>query len=319
MNELSIIIINWNGIRFLPDCLKSIADNPPNVPYEVVVVDNASTDESVEWLKSDEPHDLFGKTPFTLIESADNLGFGLGNNLAIDKCSSPSLLLLNPDTLIHPRAIDNLLEALTLEEQIGIVGPRLLNADGSLQPSVWAHPPTATKFFVEAMRLHVLLPKGLKGKWLAARHWPHDERRFVTVLSGAAMMVNRKMIDRIGAFDPKFHMYGEDGEWCLRANKAGWKVLFDPSAEIIHLGGQSAVQRWGDGVRLKEEQAFLDFILTSLSPSQVMRIAIARWVIAAAMSIKNRILNNSNSRVLNEFMRIQFRGFLTAFDRWIGR
>ena len=306
---LSIIIVNWNGVAFLPHCLRSIVENPPSVRYEIVVVDNDSSDGSVEWMRSATAKKTLGAANFTRIESKENLGFGCANNLAIEKTTSPFIFLLNPDTVLTPGAVDRLLETLQSNERIGLVGPRLLNADGTLQPSVWPYPPTAMKMLFDGLQLYRFIPSKIRGDWLLSRHWLHNETRPVKVLSGAAMMVKREMIKEIGAFDPKFHMYGEDAEWCLRINKNNWQVIFEHRAEIIHLGGQSSAQRWGSSLRLKEEEAFLQFQKDFLSPFQVMLNTAMRIVILLVQSAKNLILRRTGPSLNREIIRLQFKGF----------
>src|SRR5215211_4756675 len=132
---LTIIIVNWNGIKFLPACLKSIVENPGSLLFEIVVVDNASSDGSAEWLRSDECAQLVGDTRFKLIETGENLGFGRANNVAIERTDSQFVFLLNPDTVVRPNAIDRLVDALKTTPDAGAAAPKLLNEDGSLQPS----------------------------------------------------------------------------------------------------------------------------------------------------------------------------------------
>ena len=240
--ELSIIIVNWNGESFLPNCLKSIAENPPSVPYEVLLIDNASSDGSVKWLKSEEAKEILSNTNFKLIESNENLGFGRANNLIIKQTKAPYVFLLNPDTIVRAKAIDRLLESLKAEEKIGVTVPKLLHADGSLQPSVWASPNPVT-ILCETLFYRVL-PKAVYKNWLYGPHWDYAEKRAVPIVCAAAMMVKRTVIDKVGAFDEDFHMYGEDLEWAKRITNNGWDLVFVPESEIHHLYGQSSAQRW---------------------------------------------------------------------------
>ena len=113
-------------------------------------------------------------------------------------------------------AIDKLLATIREDEKIGAVGPRLINTDGSLQPSVWRNPLTPFEMIVTALRLHRVFPRRLRANLLLGFHWDHSHRRSVQMLSGAALMVRRRMIDDVGGFDERFHMYGEDSEWALR-------------------------------------------------------------------------------------------------------
>src|SRR5687768_15514082 len=153
--ELAIIIVNWNGGDFLRRSLESVSRFPPQLSYKVVVVDNASTDGSREWLKSlgDSIH---------LIANSENVGFGRANNQAFASSDAPLLFLLNSDAEVHPGVIDKLIATIREDEKLGAVGPRLNNPDGSLQPSVWRNPLTPLEMIVTALRLHKLLPKRLR-------------------------------------------------------------------------------------------------------------------------------------------------------------
>ncbi len=240
--ELTIIIVNWNGEKFLPDCLRSIAKNPPGISYEVILIDNASSDGSVAWLKSDEAKDIVSTMNFKLIESDENLGFGRANNIIIEQTQTPFVFLLNPDTIVRPGAIDGLLEALRADEKIGVTVPRLLHADGSLQPSVWASPNPLTLLCENIF--YRVLPKSFYKNWLYGPHWDYAEKRSVPLVCAAAMMIRRSVIDKVGAFDEDFHMYGEDLELAKRIVNNGWDLYFVPESEIHHLYGQSSMQRW---------------------------------------------------------------------------
>jgi GT2 family glycosyltransferase len=242
--KLSIIIVNWNGGELLQSCLKSIAQAPPSVSYDVVVVDNASTDQSVGWLRSADVAELLPGIDVHVIENSENAGFAKANNQAIAYSQAPMLFLLNPDTEVTAGAIETLIACLNSDEKIGACGPQLLNTDGSLQPSVWRNPPTAWEILVTGLGLWRLIPRRLRGELLLGGHWNHATRRAVPLLYGAAILARRKMIDEVGGLDERFHMYGEDYEWCLRITRAGWHLIFEPAAAVTHHGGQFSLQRW---------------------------------------------------------------------------
>lgn len=246
MVELSIIIVNWNGGELLRRCLESIAEAPPHVPYNVIVVDNASTDGSVAWLRSVDVKPLFKEAELIVVENSENLGFSKPNNQAIAISRAPLLFLLNPDAEVKPAAIDVLIATLKSDERNGAVGPRLLNTDGTLQPSVWHNPPAAWETLISGLKLYRLIPRRLRGGLLLGVHWDHAQRRSVPRLSGAAMLIKREVIESVGGLDEQFHMYGEDVEWCLRIRRAGWRLLFEPRAVVIHHDGHSSLKRWGN-------------------------------------------------------------------------
>jgi len=119
-----------------------------------------------------------------------------------------------------------------------------LNVDGSVQVSVWRNPPATWELLMTGFRLHKLLPRRVRGGLFLAEHFDYARRREVGMLSGAAMLVRREVVAEVGGFDERFHMYGEDNEWCLRIKRAGWRLVFEPGAVVMHHGGASSLKRW---------------------------------------------------------------------------
>lgn len=264
--ELSFIIVNWNGGALLRRAIESVLEFPPQVSFDIVVVDNASTDESLAWLRSDELAARLGPIRLRLIANAENVGFGRANNQAFAETRAPLLFLLNADAELRPGACDALIATLKSGARVGAVGPRLVNPDGSLQISVWRNPPTAWATLLSGLRLHKLLPRRVGGELLLAEHWAHDRRREAPMLSGAAILARSEMVAEVGGFDERFHMYGEDNEWCLRITRAGWRLVFEPAAEVMHHGGQSSRRRWTDLEKLRvQHDAFFHFQRLCLS------------------------------------------------------
>jgi GT2 family glycosyltransferase len=296
--ELSIIIVNWNGASFLPQCLQSIVDNPATVSFEIIVVDNESIDGSAEWLRSSASLEIMGDTPFKLLEPRANLGFGRAVNLAISLTSSPNVLILNADTRILPGSIDLLMETLNSQANIGMVGPKLRYEDGRLQDSVSRQPDTPFSILVDYLHLHWLIPKSLRSSWLLGVHWSHDERRPVPVIAGAAMMCKREMVDDIGGFDPLIHMYAEDLEWCVRARRAGWKIYFEPEAEIIHIREKSSEQRWSvDEKTLIQENAMIYYENKSFSRTLNLINGITRVIVMLTHLTRWKITRRNTSLI----------------------
>jgi GT2 family glycosyltransferase len=272
--EIAIIIVNWNGGELLRRCLASLAQFPPRLPYEIVMVDNASTDGSREWLEG-----LGARV--RLLANAENAGFGRATNQAFAATDAPLLFLLNSDAEVHAGAIDKLVETIKEDERIGVTGPRLINPDGTLQASVWRNPVTPLETIMTALRLYKLLPRRLRGELLLGYHWPHAERRRARMLSGAALLVRRKLIDEVGGFDERFHMYGEDTEWSLRIVRAGWWMIFEPQATVLHHGGQSSAKRWTSlEKRRTEYEGFFRFQQLCLS----RRLALANLLTGYALT-----------------------------------
>ena len=249
--QLSIIIVNWNGGEMIRSCLRSISQAPPSVAYDIVVVDNASSDDSVAWLRSEEVAVLLPGIVVHIIENPDNAGFSKANNQGIAWSQAPIVFLLNPDTEVTSGAIDTLVACLNSNERIGACGPRLLNTDGSLQPSVYPNPPTAWGTIMTGIGLWRLIPRRLRGDLLLGDHWDHTTRRPVPLLFGAAILAKRVMIEDVGGLDERFHMYGEDYEWCLRIVRAGWQLIYEPAAVVTHHHGQLSQQRWSSSEKLR--------------------------------------------------------------------
>lgn len=257
--ELSFIIVNWNGGELLRRCVESVVAAPPSVGYEVVVVDNASSDDSLALLRGSGAAAALGGR-LRVVENDENRGFGPANNQAFALTKTPLLFLLNPDTEVTPGSVDRLASTVRSGARVGAAGPKLLNADGSVQVSVWRNSPAVWEMLLTALRLHKLLPRRVRGELLLAEHWDYRRRRAVGMLSGAAMLIRREVLDEVGGFDERFHMYGEDNELCMRVTRAGWLLVFEPEAVVMHRGAASSAKRWDSLEKLRvQEEAFLLF------------------------------------------------------------
>lgn len=229
--DLSIAIVSWNTRDLLDGCLKSIFETTFGIEFEVIVVDNASSDGSAET--------VCGKYPqVRLIENADNVGFAAANNQAYAVSESKFFLLLNPDTVVRGDALKKLAEFLDNHDRAGAVGPLVLNADDSLQYS-WAKFPTVCS---EAMGR---LDRRIDG--LARTPTTAEETRTLDPfradwVGGCCLMIRREAVEQVGLMDESLFMYCEETDWCYRLHKSGWEVWFDPAAVIVHLGGQSSGQ-----------------------------------------------------------------------------
>ena len=250
--DVSIIIVNWNGGSLLTRCIETIVSSAPKATYEIVVVDNASEDDSIAQLRANEvAAPMIERRQLRIINNADNRGFGAANNQAFALTDSPYLFLLNCDTEVGPGSIDTLIEKLNSNRRIGACGPKILNSDGSVQVSAYFNPPRAWHTLLSQLWLYRLLPRRIRGELLLGGHWDHDRERCVPMLGGAAFMARREMIEQVGGFDERFHMYGEDNEWCWRITKSGWRLLFVPDAVVVHHGAQSSIKRWSDDERMR--------------------------------------------------------------------
>ena len=229
--DISVVIVGWNARHYLQLCLQSLADAPPRRSMEIIVVDNASSDGSSEMIKARFPH-------VKVIRSEENLGFAKGNNVGILQCQGRYIALVNPDVIVFPDCLDALADFLDQNPDVGNVGPRVFNPDMTMQ-STCRRFPTLWNNFCSTARLEKLFQNS---KFFAGEHmfyFPHDRTLPVDVLVGCFSMIRREAFDDVGLLDENLFMYGDDVDWCRRAWKAGWQVVFFPGARAIHDRGKT--------------------------------------------------------------------------------
>ena len=237
---LSIIIVSYNTRAMTLDCLRTLTEQLSGELQnsEIWLVDNASRDGSAQAIRDEFP-------AVNLIANARNLGFGAANNLALEKARGKYLLLLNSDAFPLNGALQTLCRYLQEHSEVGAVGPRLLNADGSLQASCWKFPSPSRSWF-ESVGLAAALPNHPTfGDYY---RWAHDEERAVDFVIGACLLVRREVYEQVGGFDEDFFLYAEETDWQKRMTQAGWSIVFLPAAEVTHLGGASGQNSGSDEV-----------------------------------------------------------------------
>jgi GT2 family glycosyltransferase len=218
MLDVSIIIVNWNGRELLRRCLSALRQSVTALTFEIFVVDNGSTDGSQDMLRQEFPE-------VKLMANSKNLGFAKANNQAMRCSQGRYILLLNSET--------------------GMAGCRLLNEDGSLQPSCTTFPTLFTELCI-ATGLDRLFPKSpLFGKYQMT-YWDFNDVREVDSVRGAFMLVRAAAVKEVGLMDESYFMYSEEVDWCYQFKKKGWKIYYYPYAETVHIWGGSVEQ-----VRLK--------------------------------------------------------------------
>ena len=232
--KLSIIIVSWNVCDELLDCLRSLEEKPPSHAFEIIVVDNASKDNTVARVKTDFPD-------VTLVMNTENRGFAAANNEGIRRAQGQYILILNPDTIVHPQSLDVLVNFMDENNDVGACGPELLNRDGTTQQSVRRFPT-----FRGALYRHTVF--GSFGIFKSQyNHWvmkdvKHNIQIDVDQIMGAALMIRKSLIEQIGSMDESFFMYYEEVDLCYRMKRAGWRITYVPEVQITHLGGSSARQ-----------------------------------------------------------------------------
>lgn len=241
--DVSVVVISYNTRDLTLDCLRSVYAETQGHPFELIVVDNASTDGSAEAIAGEFPQ-------ARLIASDTNHGFARANNLAAANARGQWILLLNPDTVVLNGAIDTLLDFARTNDQASIFGGRTLFADGSLNPtSCWARP-TLWSSFACAVGLTAMFRGSRMFDPEAMGNWRRDTVREVDIVTGCFFLLRKRDWDDLGGFDPRFHMYGEETDLCLRAARRGMACMVCPDAEIVHYGGASEKARSGKMIRL---------------------------------------------------------------------
>jgi GT2 family glycosyltransferase len=236
MVDVSILIVTYNCGEAVRACLESISEHTHGVTFEIVVVDNASTDGTAELIRSEFPG-------VRLTASETNTGFARGVNLAATAARSEYLLLLNPDTIVMANAIPNLLDFARRQPHNGVYGGRTLTPSGDVDPSScwgqmspWSLFCFATLLTTAFKRSRVFDPESLG-------RWERDSVREVGMVTGCLLLVSRSLWRELDGFDPRFFMYGEDADLSLRASKRGLRPVVTPDSVIVHEVGTSTKSR----------------------------------------------------------------------------
>ena len=252
--SLSVIIVTWNVRDHLSRCLNSLHDacEQDGIAAHVCVVDNASVDGTEKLVRDAYPW-------VQLITNSDNLGYVVANNLALkqQQAEADLLWLLNPDTIVLPGTARRLLTFMTDHPRAGLVGPKLLNPDGSLQECAFRFPGASQALFSLGLLPRRLYYSSLNGRYPQAA-FERDEPFRIDHPLGAAMLVRSKAVQDVGLLDPRFFMYCEEIDWAWRLHNAGWEQWLLPGAQVIHVGGASSQQAIPKATRhLWESRAYL--------------------------------------------------------------
>jgi hypothetical protein len=223
--QIDVVVVTWNTRDQTVSSLRHLTESVPAGQINLVVQDNASTDDTVPAIRAAFPDADVEAGP-------TNVGFAAGVNLALRRTTAPWVLLLNSDAWPEPGAVEQLVECAGRHPRAAAVAPRLLRPDGTLEHSTWPIP-----------SLRTALSSALRAGRYA---WPHDEERAVDWAVGAALLLRRAALADVGRLDDSLFMYAEDLDWCWRARDAGWEIWFTPAAVVRHVGNVSGAQRYGD-------------------------------------------------------------------------
>jgi len=285
MTDVSIIVVAWNVRKLLYDCLKSVYDQTEGVDFEVIYVDNASEDGSVDMVKSEFPQ-------VKIIENSQNEGFIKANNQAIQIAQGRYVLLLNSDTIVLDNAIEKIVKFADAHPEAGVVGCKVLNPDGTLQRNCFMYP-SVLNMFLFATHLYKIFPKSRFFGRERMTWWDFDYVSEVETICGSCSLVQKKAVEQVGLMDEAYFVYGDDPDWCYRFKKNGWKIMFTPEPRIIHYGGQTTkrlpdkflLQLYGAKlIFIKKHKSKPAFFLARLLTALFFLLRVPYWLIVEIFS-----------------------------------
>ena len=273
--NLSVIIVNYNVRQFLENALASIKRALEGLQGEIIVIDNASTDGSVEMLRAKFPE-------VTVVENRENVGFARANNTGLKLARGRYILLINPDTIVQEDTFHVMLRFFAEHPGAGLAGCKILNPDGSFQLPCRRSIPTPWVAFTKIFGLSAIFPNSrLFGKYNLTYLNP-DESYPVDAVSGSFMMVSREAYEKVGGLDESFFMYGEDLDWCYRLSRAGFTVYYVHSTKIVHFKGESTKRSEIDEIKLFYEAMQL-FVKKHFSRSSTVRLFLSVGIFLRGM------------------------------------
>jgi len=232
--HLSIIIVTWNSEKYIRNCLDSILLSAGDLQYEIILVDNASTDQTTNIVEGLYPQ-------VELIQNRRNAGYAKANNQGMEESQGEYLLLLNPDTEVLENALISMLQFSEENTQVGALGPRLLNPDKTIQPSCREFP-TYTTLIWEFSGLSRIFPKSkIFSRWRMG-YFKFNQKREVDQPMGSCLLLRRAILQDVGIFDENFPMFFNDVDLCYRIKQAGWQIYYYPDAQVLHHKGASTGQ-----------------------------------------------------------------------------
>ena len=231
--KLSIVVVNYNTRDLLRACLRSVLSSREPPVFELFVVDNASCDGSAAMVAAEFPQ-------VQMIECNVNGGYAHANNLALRRCKGDYLLLLNPDTVLPPRALKEMVDFMEAHPEAGIAGPKLVRENGSLDLACRRSFPSPEVSFYRMLGLSKLFPRSRRFGRYNLTYLDPDQPAEVDSVVGAFMMVRSEAAQQVGFLDDSFFMYGEDLDWAYRIKAKGWRVLYNPAVVVLHHKGASS-------------------------------------------------------------------------------
>jgi GT2 family glycosyltransferase len=276
--DLSVIVVSWNTKDLLRQCLQSVYDTAGDLAFEVLVVDNGSTDGSPGMVKRHFPR-------VRLLENGCNAGFAGANNQGMALGRGRYLLLLNSDAALADGGVQKVVRFMDERPDVGVSGVKLLNLDGTFQAS-YADFPTLTSEF--------LVATGLGSRWVSLyypspRPQPGEGAREVDWIAGAFMLLRREVFEQVGGMDEAYWMYSEETDWCYRIRQAGWKIYYLPEVAVVHVGGASTRQR-RLGMMAQLNRSKVRFFAKNYGPVHAAQLRVLLWLIALGREVVSRLM-----------------------------
>jgi GT2 family glycosyltransferase len=277
MANVSVVVVTYNALPWIERALESVRG------HETIVVDHGSTDGTLELVRE--------RFPEARLIEQENRGLGGGSNAGMRVASGDYFLLLNSDAWALEGSLERLVAFAEQHAEAAVVGPKLLNLDGTLQRSVRGFP-TLWRLATEYFFLRKLAPRSRALNAFYGAGFVYDEPREAEFLMGACLLVRREAADTVGLFDEDFFMFSEETDWCYRFRQAGWKVLFSPEAEFVHVGGATTRRNWGPMFR-EQVRGHLRFLAKHRGSREAER---ARRLLLASLRLRGLVFPGERGR-----------------------
>ncbi len=312
--DLSLIIINWNTKEYLSQCLQSFFETKDDITFEVIVIDNASSDLSVEMVRTQYPQ-------VTVIANAENTGFAAGVNQGIVHSCGKYILILNPDIVFKPHTLTALIDCMEINKTIGALMPKLVNLDGTAQYGYVRRKPT----FIQVLLFYTLLaPLAMKNKYLVKKYLESEltgkGMEDVEQIPGAFTLLRREVVETVGGMDASFKLFFEDVDWSYRIRLAHWKLVMLHNLEAIHIGGRSFVSPRNEWIFVRFNLSLIHFVEKHLHWSTAAAVKMILFINSCVVLVARvAILSVSfgQSREIKKYSYRRHAMFLQALYRTV--
>lgn len=291
---ISVILVTYNSVAVLPNCIRSLEDSSSAEKMEIIVADNSSVDGTVEWLRRYEQDAIFPFEQVKILTLKENLGYSYANNRAMELAQGDILLFLNPDTVVGSDAIVACVAILAERDNVGAVGCRLILPSGKLDKACKRSFPTFWNSFSRFVGLSFLFPTS---RWFSQYNLTYlsdSESYPVDCLSGAFLMIPKVVKEVVGGFDDDYFMYGEDIDWCYRIKQAGYEIWYEGKVSTVHVKGGNGGKRSPESLKHFYDSMFLYYVKTRDLSSHSIRAKFLRgavFLLGRFSSVARRLRN----------------------------